>query len=79
MKKILNIAHRGLSGLYPENTLCAFKKAIEAGCDGIETDVHLTKDGIMVLCHDETINKTTTGIGFIKDFNYSDLKKFDEE
>ncbi|MBN1469800.1 MAG: glycerophosphodiester phosphodiesterase [Fusobacteriaceae bacterium] len=75
--KILNIAHRGFSGLYPENTLIAFKNAIEAGCDGIETDLHLTKDGIIVLCHDETIDKTTNGSGFIREYSYSDLIKFD--
>ena len=43
-------AHRGFSGRYPENTLLAFRKAIEAGCDGIELDVHLSKDGTKLYC-----------------------------
>lgn len=73
----LNIAHRGASGYYPENTMVAFEKAIELGCDGIETDVQLTKDGIMVLCHDERIDRTTDGTGFIKDYTYSELCRFD--
>lgn len=70
-----NIAHRGFSGIYPENTMLAFEKAIEAGCDGIETDVQLTKDGVAIICHDETIDRTTEGTGFIKDFTYEELKK----
>ena len=72
-----NIAHRGASGYYPENTMLAFEKAIEMGCDGIETDVHLTKDGIAVICHDETIDRTTDGNGFIKDYTYKELLRFD--
>lgn len=77
MKKILNIAHRGFSALYPENTMIAFEKAIEAGCDGIETDVQLTKDGYAVICHDEKLDRTTTGTGFLKDYSLKELKKFD--
>lgn len=70
-------AHRGASGNYPENTLIAFEKAIEFGADGIETDVHMTKDGHLVLIHDETVNRTTNGKGLIKDYYYSDLEKLD--
>lgn len=77
MKKSLNIAHRGFSGNYPENTMLAFKKAVEAGCDGIETDLHMTRDGIIVICHDETIDRTTNGSGFINDYSYEELCKFD--
>lgn len=61
---MLNIAHRGFSGIYPENTMLAFEKAIEAGCDGIELDVQLTKDGIPVIMHDEKVNRTTDGTGY---------------
>lgn len=71
-----NIAHRGYSGLYPENTILAFRKAIEVGCDGIETDVQMTKDGELVLCHDEKIDRTTDGKGYIIDYTYDELKKF---
>ncbi|MDW8802248.1 glycerophosphodiester phosphodiesterase [Clostridium sp. A1-XYC3] len=77
MKKVLNIAHRGFSGIYPENTMLAFRKAVEIQCDGVETDVQLTKDCIPVLCHDETLDRTTTGKGFIKDYTYKELSKLD--
>lgn len=77
MIKTLNIAHRGLSGLYPENTMIAFEKAIEAGCDGIELDVHLTKDNKLVICHDEEVDRTTNGTGFIKDYTLNQLKNLD--
>ncbi|MHC6181513.1 glycerophosphodiester phosphodiesterase [Clostridium sp. JNZ X4-2] len=76
MIKTLNIAHRGFSGLYPENTMLSFKKAAEAGADGIETDLHVTKDGIIVICHDETIDRTTDGSGFIKNYTYEEIRKF---
>lgn len=72
-----NFAHRGFSGKYPENTLLAFKKAIEFGVDGIEMDVHLTKDGEMVIIHDELVDRTTNGHGFVKDFTYEELSKLD--
>lgn len=77
MHRSLNIAHRGFSGKYPENTMLSFKKAVEAGCDGIENDVQLTKDGVAVICHDEKIDRTTNGTGFIKDYTYKELLKFD--
>lgn len=77
MKRSLNIAHRGFSGSYPENTMLAFRKAVEVGSDGIETDLHITKDGVIVICHDETIDRTTNGNGFIKDYNYEELRSFD--
>lgn len=70
-------AHRGYSGKYPENTMIAFKKALEYGVDGIELDVQLTKDGEVVIIHDETIDRTTTGKGFVVDYTYEELEKFD--
>lgn len=60
--------HRGFSGKYPENTMLAFEKAIEAGADGIENDVHLTKDGVVVIIHDERVDRTTDGTGMGKGF-----------
>lgn len=77
MKKTLNIAHRGFSGVYPENTMLAFEKAIEIGCDGIETDVQLTKDGVPVICHDEEVDRTTNSTGRICDYTYDELMKLD--
>lgn len=73
----LNIAHRGFSAKYPENTMTAFEKAVEAGCDGIETDVQLTKDNVLVLCHDETLDRTTNNTGFISQYTYKELKSMD--
>lgn len=74
---VKNFAHRGFSGKYPENTLLAFEKAVEAGADGIELDVQLTKDGEVVIIHDETIDRTTDGKGFVADYTYEELKKID--
>ena len=61
------MAHRGDSGKYPENTMLAFEKAAEAGADAIELDVQLTRDGEVVVIHDERIDRTTDGTGFVKD------------
>lgn len=72
----LNLAHRGFSSKYPENTMKAFIKAVEEGhCHGIELDIQLSKDNIPVIIHDETLDRTTDGIGFVKDFNFSNLRK----
>lgn len=68
-------AHRGASGMYPENTMLAFTKAHESGVLGIELDVHLTKDGHVVVIHDESVDRTTNGEGFIKDMTLPDIKK----
>ncbi len=70
-------AHRGASGHAPENTMAAFKMAVELGCDGIECDVQMTKDGRLVICHDETLHRTTKAKGFIKDLNYDEIKALD--
>lgn len=71
------IAHRGYSLKYPENTIAAFEAAYEERADGIEIDVHLTKDGEVVICHDEKIDRTSNGTGFIKDYSMKELKAFD--
>ena len=70
-------AHRGASKLAPENTMAAFELAYELGAEGIETDVHLTKDHVPVLIHDEHIKRTTNGVGYIKDYTFEQLKQFD--
>ena len=72
-----NFAQRGYSGKYPENTMLAFKKAVEAGADGIELDVQLSKDNRIVICHDETVDRTTNGKGYIKDITLEELQKLD--
>lgn len=75
--KCRNYAHRGFSGKYPENTMLAFEKALEAGCEGIEMDVHLTKDGEVVIVHDEKIDRTSDQKGLVKDMTYEELCKAD--
>ena len=69
-------AHRGCSQNYPENTLVAFKKAIELqNLTGIELDVQLTKDGYPVVIHDERVDRVTEGIGYIRDYTLAELKR----
>ncbi len=78
MYRVLNIAHRGFSGKYPENTNIAFVKALTEGyCDGIEVDIHMTKDGKLVIIHDNKLDRTTTGTGFIKDYTLQEVLQFD--
>lgn len=66
-KKIIIAGHRGNRKAYPENTLKAFQSAIDIGCDMIETDIHLTSDGELVLIHDINVERTTDGTGLVKD------------
>ena len=61
-------AHRGYSGKYPENTILAFKKALDIGVYGIELDVHKSKDGHLVVIHDEDIQRTFKGKGLVMDY-----------
>lgn len=69
-------AHRGCSQRYPENTLLAFAKAIELKeLTGIELDIQLTKDGELVVIHDERVDRTTEAIGYVKDYTLAELKK----
>lgn len=71
---MINYAHRGFKGKYPENTMLAFKKAIEAGANGIELDVHLTRDGELVIIHDESLERTTDGFGLVCEKSLAELK-----
>lgn len=70
-------AHRGYSAKYPENTLAAFYAAANLPIDGVEFDVHLTKDQQVVVIHDESINRTSNGTGFVKDMTLQELREFD--
>jgi glycerophosphoryl diester phosphodiesterase len=77
MKLPLIIGHRGAKGIAPENSLSGFKKAIELGIDGVELDVHLTKDGKLVVIHDVDL-KRLTGLKIpIKQLTFEELKKYD--
>jgi len=69
-------AHRGSSGFAPENTLPAFEVAKALDVDGVELDVQLTKEGEIVVIHDETIDRTSDGTGFVKDYTLEELRKF---
>ena len=69
-------AHRGSSGFAPENTLPAFAIAKALNVDGIELDVQMTKDGELVVIHDETIDRTADGSGWVKDFTLEELRRF---
>lgn len=75
MQGIKILAHRGASGIAPENTLPAFTAAIEAGADGIEFDVQMTRDGVPVVIHDELVDRTTDGEGWIKDYTLKEIKQ----
>ncbi|MBF6634501.1 MAG: glycerophosphodiester phosphodiesterase, partial [Planococcus sp. (in: Bacteria)] len=70
-------AHRGCSGAYPENTLVAFRAAAELPITGVEIDVHLTRDGEIVVIHDEKVNRTTNGKGYVKDKTLKELRELD--
>ncbi len=69
-------AHRGASGYAPENTLAAFEKAVELGADGVELDIQLTKDDEIVVIHDEKIDRTSDGEGWVKDYTLEELRGF---
>lgn len=69
--------HRGASGHAPENTLEAFRLAMEMGADGFELDVHMSLDGQLVVIHDETVDRTTDGTGLVRDLTLAQLKALD--
>ncbi len=71
------IAHRGASGEAPENTMAAFRRALEVGADGIELDVHLSKNGIPVVIHDFDLDRTTDGMGLVRGYDDDELTVLD--
>lgn len=78
MKSVLCLAHRGFSARYPENSPLAFRMAVEqTDADGFESDVHLTRDGRLVIFHDATLERTSNGRGFLKDRTYAELLALD--
>lgn len=71
---MMRIAHRGLAGLYPENTRLSFEKALDFTPDAMEIDVQMTKDGKLVVFHDEELGRMTKGVkGWLKDYTYEEL------
>ena len=71
------VAHRGFSGKYPENTEIAFRKALELSVEMIEFDVHLAKDGSLIIIHDATVNRTSNGKGRVADMTLAEIKALD--
>jgi glycerophosphoryl diester phosphodiesterase len=71
------IAHQGGDGIWPGDTLYAFEKAVAIGVDVLEMDAHITKDGQIVLMHDEEVDRTTDGTGLIEDMTLDELKQLD--
>jgi len=76
-RRYLAIAHRGASAYEPENTLRAFRRAIELGADMSELDVHLSKDGHVIVMHNASVEATTNGRGAIRDMTLAELKRLD--
>ena len=70
-------AHRGWCSQYPENTMTAFRKAMELGVDQIETDIRMSRDGELVLIHDSTVDRTTNGSGAVCDMTLQELRALD--
>jgi glycerophosphoryl diester phosphodiesterase len=73
----LVVAHRGASVRAPENTMESFRLGVAAGADAIELDVHLSQDGELAVIHDETIDRTTDGVGHVEGFSMDALRRFD--
>jgi glycerophosphoryl diester phosphodiesterase len=71
------IAHRGSRLVWPENTMLAFGRGLEAGADHLETDLHLTADGHVVCFHDPTLDRTTEGTGSVSSLTLSQIRRFD--
>lgn len=69
--------HRGASGHAPENTLPAFLMAADMGADGVELDIQQTRDGVIVVCHDETVDRTSNGVGWVKDYSFEEIRRLD--
>src|SRR5919112_3910522 len=73
----VNLAHRGASALAPENTIEAFRLAVEDGAGGLELDVHMTRDGHIVVIHDAAVDRTTNGSGAVSQMTFDELRTFD--
>ncbi|HLF89102.1 MAG TPA: glycerophosphodiester phosphodiesterase family protein [Anaerolineales bacterium] len=73
----IRVAHRGASAECPENTLLAFRRAMEHGVEALELDIHLTKDHELVVIHDDTLDRTTNGLGWVRDFTLAEIRQWD--
>jgi glycerophosphoryl diester phosphodiesterase len=77
MKKPIIYAHRGASAYAPENTMAAFRKALDMKAGGIELDVHLSRDGIPIVCHDDKVDRVSNGSGLVREKTLKELKGLD--
>ncbi|MEH7493808.1 glycerophosphodiester phosphodiesterase [Neobacillus niacini] len=77
LRKVDNVAHRGATGYAPENTIAAFDKGVEMKADYIEIDVQRSKDGELVIIHDNTVDRTTDGTGYVKDLTFGQIRSLD--
>jgi len=75
--RILSIAHRGASSVAPENTIAAFRKALDLRADALECDIHQTKDGHLVILHDDRVNRTTNGSGSVGEMSLEEIRRLD--
>jgi glycerophosphoryl diester phosphodiesterase len=73
----LKIGHRGAAAVAPENTLASFRRAVELGADAVEFDLHRTRDGRFVVIHDDTLDRTTDGRGWVADHTWADIGRLD--
>src|SRR5215510_13684381 len=76
-ERVIAIGHRGAAAHMPENTMPSFEKALELGADALEFDVALTKDGVPVVIHDDTLDRTTDGRGPVEDSTYEEVARLD--
>lgn len=76
-RRFIVAGHRGFSHSYPENTLLSLQKAVDVGVGMVEFDIGLSQDGVPVLCHDETLDRTTSGTGLVNDYRWSELQQLD--
>lgn len=75
--KLMTVAHRGAAGYCPENTMASFRRAIDMKADLLELDVHLSKDGELIVIHDHSIDRTTNGMGKVSDYTLEELRRWD--
>lgn len=75
--KIVVVAHRGFAHRHPENTIVAIERAFELGADAVEVDVQITRDGVPILMHDATVNRTTNGTGSVADLDFVEIAALD--
>jgi glycerophosphoryl diester phosphodiesterase len=76
-RRVLNYAHQGGAREGPSSTMAAMRRAIDAGAEALELDVHMTRDGVLVVCHDATVDRTTEGKGAIADLTFDELQQLD--